>query len=42
MPGAILNAGNMKPMKETQTLNAGTWRNPAGVNGTTELVVMVK
>ena len=42
MPGAILNAGNMKPTKETQTLNAGTWGNPAGVNGTTELVVMVK
>lgn len=35
MPGTILNAGNMKLMKETQTLKAGTWGNPAGVNRTT-------
>ena len=42
MPGAILNVGNMKLMKETQTSNAGTWGNHAGVNRTTELVIMLK
>lgn len=42
MPRAILNVGNMKLMKETQTLNAGTWGNHAGVNRTTELVVTLK
>ena len=42
MPGTILNAGTMKLMKETQTLKAGTWGNPAGMNRTTELVVILK